>query len=269
MVAVPDVTAVIANYNYARFLPEAVASLTAQESGAPRIVVVDDGSTEAATDAALAHAEAAGAEVLRQSNQGVAAARNAGLALVRTPYWLVLDADDRLAPGALAALRAPLEADPRIGYSFGYMRFFGAMSGVVRFPDYDPYRLLFRHTIGLTALARTELLRATGGYDPAFAHYEDWELWVNALAHGYEGRRVDAVALEYRRHAGTKFAGDRRNYRVAWAALRRKHSGLYARAGKLDTRTGPLERAVYRYFWGPRPVPAGVEAAMHRLVWRP
>jgi glycosyltransferase involved in cell wall biosynthesis len=273
MGAVPDgngdVTAVIANYNYARFLPEAIASLEAQAGGAPHIVVVDDGSTEAETDVALERAAAAGAEVLRQANQGVAAARNAGLARVRTPYWLVLDADDRLAPGALAALRAPLAADPRVGYAFGYMRFFGALSGVVRFPDFDPYRLLFRHTVGLTALARTELLRATGGYDPAFVHYEDWELWVHALAHGYEGRSVDAVTLEYRRHAGTKFASDRRNYRAAWRALRRKHSALYARAGALATRTRPLERAVYRHFWGPRPVPAGVEAALHRLLWRP
>jgi GT2 family glycosyltransferase len=262
-----DVTAVVTNYNYARFLPEAVDSLTSQAGGAPAIVVVDDGSTDADTDAALEHAAAAGAEVVRQANQGVAAARNAGLARVETPYWLVLDADDRLAPGALAALRVPLDADPGIGYAFGFMRLFGAMEGVIRFPDFDPYRLLFRHTIGLTALARAEVLAATGGYDPEFAHYEDWELWVNALAHGYEGRRVDAVTLEYRRHAGTKFAADRRNYRAAWAALRRKHAALYARPPR--TRLGPVERAVYRRFWGPRPVPASVESAIYRLLWRP
>ena len=68
--------------------------------------------------------------------------------------------------------------------------FFGDMCGIVRFPDYDPYRLLHRHTVGLTALARGEVLDATGGFDPGFPHYEDWELWVHALAHGYEGRRV-------------------------------------------------------------------------------
>jgi glycosyltransferase involved in cell wall biosynthesis len=266
-----DVTAVITNFNYAALLGEAVESLRSQAGGAPHIVVVDDGSTEPGTDAALERASAAGAEVLRQANQGVGAARNAGLARVQTPYWLVLDADDRLAPGALAALREPLERDPRVGYTFGFMRFFGDMSGVVRFPDYDPYRLLYRHTIGLTALARAEVLDATGGYDPAFAHYEDWELWLHALAHGHEGRRVDAVTLEYRRHAGTKFASDRRNYRAGWRALRRKHAGLYARRDELAQRSalGPLERAVYRYFWGPRPVPAAVESALYRLLWRP
>ena len=93
------------------------------------------------------------------------------------------------------------------------------MSGVVRFPDYDPYRLLYRHTIGLTALARADLLTATGGYDPAFPHYEDWELWVHALARGHEGRRVDAVTLEYRRHGGTKLTADRRLHQTVFGAV--------------------------------------------------
>jgi glycosyltransferase involved in cell wall biosynthesis len=276
MAAVPgpahsDITAVVTNHNYARFLGEAVESLRSQEGGSPRIVVVDDGSTESGTDAALERAAAAGAEVLRQSNRGVSAARNAGLAQARTPYWLVLDADDRLAPGALAALRAPLERDSRLGYAFGFMRFFGDMSGIVRFPDYDPYRLLYRHTVGLTALARAEVLEATGGYDRAFAHYEDWELWVHALAHGHEGRRVDAVTLEYRRHQGTKFAGDRRNYRSAWRALQRKHAALYARRAELaaGSALGPAGRGLCRWFWGPRPIPPAVETALHRALWRP
>jgi glycosyltransferase involved in cell wall biosynthesis len=266
-----DVTAVIANYNYARFLEEAVASLWTQAGGPPRIVIVDDGSTEAAAAAVLTALEARGVTVVRQPNRGPSAARNAGLALVETPYWLVLDADDRLAPGALAALRAVLERNRSVGFSFGLMRFFGDMSGILRLPGYDPYRLLYRHTIGLTALARAAVLRDTGGYDATFAHYEDWELWVHALAKGHEGERVDAVTLEYRRHAGTKFMDDRRNYRAAYRALRAKHAELYARADELAARSalGPAGRALHRWFWGPRPVPARLEGAAHRLLWRP
>lgn len=266
-----DVTVVIANHNYADYLVEAVASVQAQAGGPPRLVVVDDGSTEPATEAALASIEGDGTELVRLPHSGVCAARNAGLERVRTPYWLVLDADDRLASGALSAMRELLERDPAASFAFGYMRFFGDMSGIVRFPDYDPYRLLYRHTIGLTALARDSVLRDTGGYDAGFPHYEDWELWVHALANGHEGRRVDAVTLEYRRHGGTKFAVDRRSYRTAWRALRRKHAALYARRDELAERSalGPAGRAVYRWFWGPRPVPAALEAAVQRAVWRP
>lgn len=261
-----DITAVIACFNLGRYLREAVDSVLAQGA---RAVVVDDGSTDAGTHAVL---ESLPPEVtvIRQQNRGVCHARNAGLARVETSYAIVLDADDRLAPGALDALRLPLDADPQLGFSFGTMRFFGAWEGTLDFPDYDPYRLLHRHTIGLSALMRRELFEVTGGFDPAFDHYEDWELWLNALAHGLRGRRVDAVTLEYRRHAGaSKLVEDRRRYRQHRRALRRKHAALYARAGEFarEGRVGLAQRALYRWFWGARPVPARLEALMHRRLF--
>jgi GT2 family glycosyltransferase len=167
-------------------------------------------------------------------------------------------------------MRAPLDAEPHLGFAYGTMRFFGAWDGELRFPDYDAYRLLYRHTIGLSALMRREVVEDTGGFDPAFETYEDWELWLNALAHGWRGRRVEAVTLEYRRHEGSsKLGEDRRHYRSHYAALRRKHAALYARAGELarEGGVGPAQRAVYRWFWGARPVPARVEAFLHRRLF--
>ena len=98
-----DITAVIACFNYGQYLVEAVDSALAEGA---KVIVVDDGSTEPLPELPPE------VELIRQQNRGVAHARNAGLARVETPYALVLDADDRLAPGALATLRAPLEADP-------------------------------------------------------------------------------------------------------------------------------------------------------------
>jgi GT2 family glycosyltransferase len=145
------------------------------------------------------------------------------------------------------------------------------MNGVLRFPAYDPYALLYRHTIGLSALARTEVFERTGGFDPAFGAYEDWELWLHALACGFRGRQVPQVTLEYRRRAGSKHGGDRRAYHRAVRELRGKHTALYARRASLarESSLGPLGRAWYRGFWGARPVPPAVEAAVHRVLWRP
>jgi glycosyltransferase involved in cell wall biosynthesis len=252
-----DVTVVIACFNYGQFLREAVDSALHEEA---RVVVVDDGSTEPLPELPPE------VELIRQENQGVARARNAGLARLQTPYTLVLDADDRLVPGALDALRGPLDADPKLGFTYGRMRFFGDWQGELRFPAYDPYRLLYRHTIGLSALARRELFEQTGGFDPAFEQFEDWELWVNALAHGWQGRQVDAVTVEYRRHEGSKHSQDRPAYRSAFRRLRRKHAQLYGNPPPNDL--GAVERLWYRAFWGFRPVPARLEQALHRLFWR-
>jgi glycosyltransferase involved in cell wall biosynthesis len=264
-----DITAVIACFNYGAYLGEAVDSLLGQAGGAPRVVVVDDGSDDPGTLAAL-DALADGVELVRQPNRGVGAARNAGLERADTTYAIVLDADDRLAPGALAALRAPLDADPGLGFAYGTMRFFDDWEGELRFPAYDPYALLYRHTIGLSALVRREVIYATGGFDPAFDHFEDWELWVNALAHGWRGRQVDAVTLEYRRHGATKLAADRGAYRRAFRGLRAKHAALYRDRARLarESRLGAAGRLWYRAWWGARPVPARLERALHRARWR-
>lgn len=258
-------TVVIACFNYGRFLPEAVASARGQGA---EVIVVDDGSTDPTTHGVLDQL-AEDVQVVRQENAGVCAARNAGLALATTPYVLALDADDRLAPGAIEAMQAVLDDDESLGFAYGHMRFFGDWEGVMRMPPYDPFKLLYRHTIGLSALIRREVIEQTGGFDPAFDSYEDWELWVNALEHGWRGQQVDAVTLEYRRHAGTKHAGDRRRYRAHFRDMRRKHAPLYARAGELarETQVPVLERLAHRLYWGPRPVPAAVESALWKARW--
>ena len=76
---------------------------------------------------------------------------------------MILDADDRLRPRALNLLRATLEDDPALGFAYGITRFFGEWEGEMTMPPYDPYKLLYRHTIGTTCLMRRELVAAVGG----------------------------------------------------------------------------------------------------------
>lgn len=262
-----DVTAVVPCFDYGRFLEEAVASLLEQEPAPPRVVVADDGSTDPETLAVLDRLPAE-VEVLRLANGGVAAARNAGAERAETPLLLFLDADDRLAPGALATLRTALDAHPEAGFAYGDQRFFGDWEGAMRFPAYDPLRLLDRHLIGPTALMRAELLRDTGGFDPEFELYEDWEIWLAALDAGWHGVHVDAITHEYRQHGTSKLSTDRRRYREFRRQARRKHPDLFGRRAALaaDSPMGRAERAVYRWFWGPRPLPAAVEAWAARTL---
>jgi glycosyltransferase involved in cell wall biosynthesis len=264
---VTDTTAVIACFNYGAYVEEAVRSLLEQDGGAPHVVVVDDGSTDAATHAAL-DALPGEVEVIRQENAGVAMARNAGIARAETPYVLCLDADDRLAPGALALLRAALAQHPEASFAYGHHQYFGDWNTMLRLPPYDPLRLLDRHLIGLTTLARREVFADTGGFDPGFDAYEDWELWVHALARGHRGVRVDAATLEYRRHGASKIGADRAVYRRMRRRLRAKHAGLYGSRAALsrESSLGPAGRLLYRAYWGPRPLPAALERALYNAV---
>jgi GT2 family glycosyltransferase len=232
------------------------------------VVVVDDGSTDPETLSTLERLPD-GVRLLRQANAGVAAARNAGASAAATAYLLMLDADDRLRPRALATLREPLEADPSLGFAYGDAQFFGAWSGRLAFPDFDGYRLLYRSIVTATSLIRRELFEAVGGFDVALP-YEDWDFYLGALERGWLGRRVPEVVLDYRRHESSRLAGDRADYRRNYRAIRAKHPALYARAVELgrESALGPAGRLVYRTWWAWRPLPGAVEQALYRVLFR-
>jgi glycosyltransferase involved in cell wall biosynthesis len=265
-----DVTVVIPCFNHGAFLAEAVDSALGQTAGVPRMIVVDDGSTDEGTARAL-EALPEGVEVVRQANAGPAAARNAGIERSETPLLLMLDADDRLVPGAIAALRPPLESNPEVGYCYGVMRWFGDWSGEIRFPDFDPYRLLYRSIAGASlGLIRKEAWEQAGRFDPQIGGYEDWDFCLSALEHGWRGLQVPEVTLEYRKHERSGQADDRRDYRRTYRRLRDKHAPLYERAAEFAKQTdlGPAGRLLYRTYWAWRPLPARLERAIYGLVFR-
>jgi glycosyltransferase involved in cell wall biosynthesis len=265
-----DVTVVIPCFNHGRFLGEAIQSALAQSAGEPRIVVVDDGSTEEATRRALEELPE-GVELVRQANAGPAAARNAGIERTETPYLLMLDADDRLPPEALAVLLEALEADPGAGYAYGTMRHFGDWSGEVNFPPFDPYRLLYRGIVGWIGLLRRRTWEEVGGYDTELGGMEDWNLTLAALEHGWHGRKVDAVVLEYRKHDWSGVERDRARHRELFKRMRSRHPDLYAREGEFAKKTdlGPAGRLFYRTWWRYRPLPAKLERWLYgKLLFR-
>ncbi|SAK67197.1 glycosyl transferase family 2 [Caballeronia ptereochthonis] len=94
----PLLSIVVAAYNIEGYIEEALESLLSQPHvDAMKIIVVDDGSrdeTYAAARAIVERDRGVHVELLRQENRGLSAARNTGLAAVRTPYVGFLDGDD-------------------------------------------------------------------------------------------------------------------------------------------------------------------------------
>lgn len=112
---------VIACRDGAAYLAEALRSIAAQDVP-HEIVLVDDGSTDASAEIAIAH----GARVVSSPGpgSGPATARRAGVATLGTDLLAFLDADDRWLPGKLAAQQAALGADPALDAVVGGVRQF-------------------------------------------------------------------------------------------------------------------------------------------------
>lgn len=102
---------VIANYNYGRFLGEAIDSALAQTYAPLEVIVVDDGSTDESREVIAGYGERVRA--ILKANGGQASAWNAGFSVSRGEVVLFLDSDDVLMPRALERAM-PLFEDPRV-----------------------------------------------------------------------------------------------------------------------------------------------------------
>ncbi len=118
------ISVLVACWNGERYVAEALESILRQEPPPGEVIAVDDGSTDAS--AAVMASFAPRVTLLRQSNQGVAAALDAAAARASGEAIAFLDADDLWLPGKLARQSAALAADPALDGVFGHMSCFAS-----------------------------------------------------------------------------------------------------------------------------------------------
>lgn len=135
---------------------------------------------------------------------GAGAARNVGLAWVRSPFVVFLDADDILHP---RFLEETLKAyDGRYVYTD-----WATLNDPVRIDgeieprtveDYDQRAMLegLRHAV--TTLLPTEWARLVGGFDEGLPVFEDWDFYNKLAVSGYCGKRLARPLLIYRHQYG-------------------------------------------------------------------
>jgi len=96
---VTPITVIIPLYNKAEQVEDTLYSLCNQSFDDYRVIIIDDGSTDGSADVVhefLSRNKTFASQVsfIRQSNQGVSAARNKGIQLCQTEWIAFLDADD-------------------------------------------------------------------------------------------------------------------------------------------------------------------------------
>ena len=151
----PLVSVVIDNYNYGRYLRQAIASVLAQEGFQDRLecVVVDDGSTDESHRVIGSFGERVRA--IFQPNQGQATAFNHGFRAAQGEFVCLLDSDDYWEPTKLART-VPRFDDPKVGVVQHFLRDVTATGRAIRHrlpPWPAEYRLedFLEHRIDLTA----------------------------------------------------------------------------------------------------------------------
>jgi glycosyltransferase involved in cell wall biosynthesis len=215
------VSVIVPAKNAAVFLVEAIVSVLAQGRDVDELIIVDDNSTDESVSIARGFADSR-IRVIANCGSGVSAARNTGARAASGDWLMFLDSDDRLRPGAIAALLRGAASQPQAIVIYGdYSRV-----------DKNGRRIGLRHLLrgrakpsgrvlgqlvsgnfivnGGVMIVRAASFAATAGFDEALRYCEDWHCWCRLAALG-EFRFISDLLLDYRIHSANTMSAAMRS----------------------------------------------------------
>lgn len=199
------ITVVIPLYNKEEHVERALISVLTQSYQNLRIIVVDDGSTDAGAARVMGMVEKDDrVQLIRQSNAGVSAARNRGVAAATTELIAFLDADDAYAPSFLADVVKLAEKHPQpVAYAFNYEIILPsgehrlgvdnqrACNGAMGLLEFLKIGVHGSPVFSSTVVVRRSALLEAGGFPIGVRLGEDIDTWLRLLFHGevwFDGR---------------------------------------------------------------------------------
>lgn len=240
----PLVTVVVPCYNAGRWLPHTLDNIRRFRYPNLEVIIVDDGSTDADTRElldTLSRDDSTGWEIIRLGfNQGLSAARNAGVRRARGEYVICVDADDLVSSDfVLLAVRA-LQADEDFDFVVPRGAYFEedtvdgdtsnlSVTGAVPLIGNAFFSGLFGNFFSTaTSLWRREVWHSTP-YDESLRAYEDWQWYREALRAGRRFVVTNEVHFFYRYRSDSM---------IHEPSMRERHSSLYAEMGARDVMKG-------------------------------
>jgi glycosyltransferase involved in cell wall biosynthesis len=211
------VDVVVPCYKYAHYLKGCVTSILRQDGVEVRVLVIDDCSPDdtPAVAAQLVAENPERVEYRRHAfNQGHIATYNEGLlGWASGEYCLLLSADDMLLPGALRRATRFMDVRPDVVFTYGKEVRDASATGAHDDPARD---VAAKQMVGPdfveatcrrgenmvstpTAVVRTIVQHAVGGYRKELPHAGDMEMWLRCAAHGAVGF-IDQPQAFYRVH---------------------------------------------------------------------
>ena len=188
----PRVSVVMPAHQAERTVGAAASSVLKQTFRDFELVVIDDGSTDATVEVATGHRGPI--RIVQQPHQGVAAARNTGIAEARGELITFCDSDDLLLGDHLAEL-VQVHDRRRVGLvtANAYYLYPGGLNRSKlryrgRFPSPQRQRMaiLEQNFLSIQTLFPRRLLEEIGPFAVEKRRAEDWDFWMRAIFHGYQ-----------------------------------------------------------------------------------
>jgi len=203
----PSASVVITTYNRAQLLQRAIESALEAASDL-EVIVVDDCSTDDTSEVCAKRSDIR--YVRLNVNQGLAQARNIGVAESSSPFIAFLDDDDLRLPGSLENQLRRIEKDDRSALCYGQALIGDASrqlpTGEI-YPSECPegdifWQLLEDNFIPMpSVLVRKSSLLQAGGFNTSLKLIEDWDMWLRLSEQYLVAAIAEPVAIHRKANA--------------------------------------------------------------------
>ena len=179
----PLLSVVIANYNYGRFLEEAIRSVVEQDGfDQCELITVDGGSTDNSVEVIRKYADKI-AWWCSEKDKGQSDAFNKGFARARGRFLTWLNADDVMLPGVVRRLEYAVEQYPDCEWFVGGCFWLDPQMRIVNCGRGRPFsEIRYREGVvsvwGPSSFFTKRLLDCVGGVDVRFHYMMDSDLWL-------------------------------------------------------------------------------------------
>jgi len=197
----PLVTLAMPIYNYAKMLNPCLNSVFNQDYTNFEVVIVNDGSDDEYCLLKLKTLESHDSiKVIHKENTGVSDTRNIAVKEGKGEYILPLDADDMILPGYLKTGVNIIRKNPKISPVYCDTVHAGEMQGLEKRPEWSQERLLQGPFIVNSSMYSREAYESIEGYNTEMKGWVDYDLWVQMMDAGYEGKRIPKGLFVYYHH---------------------------------------------------------------------
>lgn len=210
MSADPKVSVIVPVFNGEKYIGAALQSVLSQDYANLEVVVVNDGSTDASLKEIGPFRDLPNIMYIEQTNRGVAAARNTGLAHATGEFVAFLDQDDLWLPHKIKLQVEYLMSHPEVALvhsDYSAIDSTGSPAHLYRSPRWPTnvegrcFKDLFiRNRLALlTVMVRNAYLDRVGRFNEKLSSADDYELWLRLAWHYPFGYLPECLAL-YRLH---------------------------------------------------------------------
>lgn len=201
----PKISVYIVNFNYGRYIEQAILSVLAQTYKNFEILIIDDGSTDDSQAVISRYALHHKIITIFQENKGLNKTNNVAINRAQGEYIMRLDADDYLEEHALELMVNYLDRHPDKGMVFPDYYLVdkgGDIIDMVRRHNFSEVTQLDQPAHGACTMVRRSNLITIRGYDEAFSCQDGWDLWVRFIQYFGVGN-LNLPLFYYRQHGSS------------------------------------------------------------------